>query len=186
MAWIDVIDEDAAEGDLAEHYRRILERTGGIGNFSRGFSLRPHMLDAIMTAYFDACFHPDNALPPWFHEAVASYVSVLNGCAFCVAHHNAAILKYAPDRNFALAVIGAIAADAPEKVFDGNELAAMEYVRQLTLDPGSVAEGDIAALRDAGLNDGEILEINTTVGVFAWANRYVSGVGISLEGEKLG
>lgn len=185
MAWIETIAEDAAEGKLAAHYERVRKTSGGIGNFSRGYSLRPHMYEAMIGAYQATCFHKENTLPPWFHEAIATYVSVLNGCAYCTAHHQAAILKHAPNRTFALAVIGALSADDPAHVFDGNELAALFYVRKLTVDPASIEEDDIVVLRDAGLDDGEILEINQTAGVFAWANRYVSGLGISIAGEDL-
>ena len=185
MAWIKTIHEDDAEGDLARIYDGVAKRLGSVGNFGRGFSLKPHMYETFIKAYMDACFHKGNVLPPWYHEAVATYVSVLNGCGFCVAHHAAALLQHCPDEDFALAATGALAADDPGHFFKGKELAGLEYVRQLTLDPGSVEKIDIGDLREAGLSDEEILEINLTAGVFAWANRYVSGLGISIEGETL-
>ncbi|MEM9046657.1 MAG: peroxidase-related enzyme [Pseudomonadota bacterium] len=185
MAWITTIHENDAEGELAKTYETVKKRAGSVGNFGRGFSLKPHMYETFIRAYLDACFHKKNVLPPWYQEAVATYVSVLNGCAFCVSHHAAALLTHCPDRNFALGATGALAADKPERFFSGKELAGLRYARQLTLEPASVEEQDIQALRDAGLNDEAILEINLTAGVFAWANRYVSGLGISIEGDDL-
>ncbi len=41
-------------------------------------------------------------------------------------------------------------------------------------------------MRVAGLNDGEILELNQVAAYFAYANRTVTGLGVSTEGEKLG
>jgi len=41
-------------------------------------------------------------------------------------------------------------------------------------------------LRDGGYNDGEILEANQVIAYFNYANRTVLGLGISLDGEKLG
>ena len=102
MAWIETIHEDDAEGDLAKLYEDVIKRFGSPGNFGRGFSLKPHTFETFMKAYMDACFHKKNALPPWYHEAVATYVSVLNGCAFCIAYHAAALLKHCPDEDFAL------------------------------------------------------------------------------------
>ncbi len=44
----------------------------------------------------------------------------------------------------------------------------------------------MAALRQAGLGDGEILEINQVVSYFAYANRTVLGLGVSTRGDALG
>ena len=45
---------------------------------------------------------------------------------------------------------------------------------------------DIAAMREAGLDDGEILEINQVTAYFAYANRTVLGLGINTEGDIIG
>ena len=72
------------------------------------------------------------------------------------------------------------------QAFSGPALAALEYAAQMTRDPGRIEEGDIEALRQAGLSDGEILEINQVTAYFAYVNRTVLGLGISLDGEVLG
>ena len=49
-----------------------------------------------------------------------------------------------------------------------------------------MSKDDIEALRAAGFDDGEILEINQVTAYFAYANRTVLGLGIGLEGDILG
>lgn len=44
----------------------------------------------------------------------------------------------------------------------------------------------MTALRDAGLNDGEILEINQVASYFAYVNRTVLGLGVTTAGDVLG
>jgi uncharacterized protein YciW len=44
----------------------------------------------------------------------------------------------------------------------------------------------VAALREAGLDDGEILEVNQVVSYFAYANRTVLGLGVDTTGDALG
>ena len=44
----------------------------------------------------------------------------------------------------------------------------------------------IGAMRDAGFDDGEMLEINQVTAYFAYANRTVLGLGIETEGDILG
>lgn len=41
-------------------------------------------------------------------------------------------------------------------------------------------------MRDAGMTDGEVLEINQVVSYFNYANRTVLGLGVSIEGDILG
>lgn len=62
----------------------------------------------------------------------------------------------------------------------------MTYARKLTLTPAKMAETDAQALRKAGWDDGEILEFNQVTAYFAYANRTVSGLGCSTEGDILG
>ena len=52
----------------------------------------------------------------------------------------------------------------------------------------SQAQHDLARerIRDAGLSDGEILEVNQVAAYFAYANRTVTGLGVHTEGERLG
>ena len=69
---------------------------------------------------------------------------------------------------------------------DAREIAGMAYARKLTVDPAGVVESDIIALRDAGLIDGEILEINQVTSYFCYANRTVLGLGCSTEGDVIG
>ncbi len=67
-----------------------------------------------------------------------------------------------------------------------RERLAMGYARKLTEAPASLTEADIAALREAGWTDGEILEINQVSAYFSYANRTVLGLGCSTKGDILG
>ena len=45
---------------------------------------------------------------------------------------------------------------------------------------------DLDRLREAGLDDGEILEVNQVAAYFAYANRTVQGLGVTTQGDMLG
>ena len=59
-------------------------------------------------------------------------------------------------------------------------------MRKLTQAPASVEADAMRALRDAGLDDGKILEINQVASYFAYANRMVLGLGIDTDGDIIG
>ncbi|WP_363322778.1 hypothetical protein [uncultured Litoreibacter sp.] len=60
------------------------------------------------------------------------------------------------------------------------------YAQKLTVSPATMIEVDVAALREEGWDDGQILEINHVTACFTYANRTVLGLGCSLKGDVLG
>ena len=75
---------------------------------------------------------------------------------------------------------------APETVFDKREAAILRYNAKLAEDPKAMSEADIAALREAGVSDTEILEVNQIGANFAYWVRVINGLGIQLGDEKVG
>ena len=103
-----------------------------------------------------------------------------------VAHHFAGLSRLLNDAPKAERVYRALAAGQPEREFPGKQLALLRYVRKLTLAPGEMIEADVGALRDAGCDDGEILEANQVCAYFNYSNRLLNGLGVSTEGDILG
>ena len=62
-----------------------------------------------------------------------------------------------------------------------RERALLVYAIKLTRTPAQVVRDDVEALRQAGLDDGEILDANQVTAYFAYANRVVDGLGVELE-----
>jgi uncharacterized peroxidase-related enzyme len=187
MAYIDVIHPEAAEGKLAELYRRVRGPGGQVDNVLQIHSLRVHSMEGHMALYKSVLHHSGNRLPKWFLESVGVLVSLLNGCDYCVRHHSEGLrrlLKDQPGRFEAL--FAELRSALPGPPFNPAELEALAYVRKLTLTPGAIQQEDIDLLRHRGFDDGEILEINQVASYFAYANRTVAGLGVSVAGEQLG
>lgn len=186
MAWIRTLDYAQSEGKLREIYTRVKGPDDSIDNILKAHSLRPHTLEAHMAVYKYVLHHHANRLPKWFLETVGVYVSLLNGCAYCVDHHSAGLARLLKDEARAAAIGAALRAHRPEDAFSGRELAALRYARALTREPARLALADIDALRANGLDDGEILEVNQVTAYFAYANRTVLGLGVNTKGDILG
>ena len=62
----------------------------------------------------------------------------------------------------------------------------LRYARKLTLAPGTMDESDVQAMRDEGVDDGEILEVNQVCGYFNYVNRSLNGLGVTLKGDVIG
>ena len=185
-AWIEMIGDADAGLDLRQALDRARTPHGTVDNVMRVHSLRPNTMHGHITLYRAALHDDTNTIPTWLQETVSSYVSVLNDCAYSYANHwkNAAHLIGDTDR--AGEIETALQARKPEQAFEGAELALMRYAEKLTLSPGDMVEADVAALRDAGLDDGAILEANQIICYFNYVNRSINGLGVTTAGDIVG
>ncbi len=186
MAWIETIGYDAAKGKLKRLYERIKGPDGKIDNILAAHSLRPHSLDGHMRLYKNVLHHSDNTLPKAYLETIGVFVSILNGCHYCVAHHFAGLQRLLNDDARAAEIRTALDNDTLAGTFEKKELAGLRYARRLTISPKSVSVDDINILSEAGFSDGEILEMNQVTAYFSYANRTVLGLGVTTDGDTLG
>ena len=184
MTWIESISREKATGHLERLYQTYQRPNRTIANIYRAHSLRPHTLEGHTALYRAVLGHADNKLPLWYLEAVGLYVSVLNQCNYCIDHHShAGGLAYPGEAETWRTITDALLADRTDDVFEDKELALLAYAKNLTLDPESLTAVSIDTLRKAGASDSEILEVNQLTSYFAYANRVVLGLGVTLDGE---
>jgi uncharacterized peroxidase-related enzyme len=185
-AWIEMIADADAGGVLKQMYDKVRTPHGTVDNVMRAHSLRPHTMEGHVVLYKSVLHNPNNTLPLWFLEAVASYTSMLNNCAYSLTHHWANCRRLLNDKPRAEKIHAALQADAPGQAFDGKELALLRYTRKLTKDIDSIAKTDFDALKQAGCDDGEILEVNQVCAYFNYSNRLLNGLGVTTEGDVVG
>lgn len=186
MTWINTIAYDDSEGELRKLYDRIKGPGNNVDNIMLAHSLRPHSMQGHMTLYKYVLHHPRNTLPKAYLEVIGVYVSSLNNCDYCVEHHFAGMARLLDDADRAEGIRQALQHRRPEDAFDAGELAGLNYASKLTLTADQVTEADIDALRQAGLDDGQILEINQVTAYFSYANRTVLGLGINTKEDIIG
>ena len=81
MAWITVVDEEAAEGELREIYQAQGEKAGTLANILKVHSLVPRTLSTHM-AFYEAVMHAPGELTRAQREMIAVVVSGLNRCHY--------------------------------------------------------------------------------------------------------
>jgi uncharacterized peroxidase-related enzyme len=186
MSWIDIVTKEQAAGRLGELYERVAGPDGTVDNVLQVHSLRPHTLEGHMALYKSVLHHSGNKLPKWLLETIGVYVSLLNGCTYCVEHHFAGLSRLINSDDRLREIRQALRTGVFEKAFGSREQAVLDYARQLTQSPGEIREASIEEMRAAGLDDGEILEVNQVTSYFAYVNRTVLGLGVTTEGDVLG
>jgi AhpD family alkylhydroperoxidase len=160
MAFIRTVAAAEAQGDLGRLYEQIGKARGGVADIHQVQSLNPPALAAHLELYKAIMFRPSPLSRAW-REAMAVAVSRANQCAYCEAHHGAA-----------LAALGG-APDVPKGL--------LAWAARVARQPERSNEEDIEALRALGLDDRAILDAILTVAYFSFANRLVMATGLELE-----
>lgn len=186
MSWIRTVSVSAATGRLRKLYDQIKGPGDTVDDVMLAHSLRPHALEGHLAIYRSAIHHSGNALPKWVLEMIGVSVSLLNGCDYCEVHHATGLRRLIGSEK-ADPILGALKTGNISAVpVDESYKSALSYAAKLTRTPGDMVEADIEALREAGFDDGEILEINQVTAYFNYGNRTSLGLGASTKNDVLG
>ncbi|MEQ9661699.1 MAG: peroxidase-related enzyme [Parasphingopyxis sp.] len=109
-------------------------------------------------------------------ELIATYVSALNGCDYCVGSHRGA----AEAQGITPLLLDDIVAD-PAAARDAEEAALFALLGTLTHTPSSVRPADVEAVRATGRSDDEIAHAVQVCAFFNGMNRIAEGLGLERE-----
>ncbi|RMG79794.1 MAG: alkylhydroperoxidase [Bacteroidetes bacterium] len=185
MTWIKIIPYLESAGRLRQLFDRVKGPGNNVDNILLAHGLRPHTLKGHMVLYKNVLHHKDNELPKRLLEMIGVYVSALNGCDYCFDHHFEGLKRHLLPTDSPDSLKAALRSDDLE-VCTPKERAVLNYAKKLTLTPAAMQADDLAPLRENGLSDGQILEVNQVVSYFNYANRTVLGLGVNTEGDILG
>lgn len=109
------------------------------------------------------------SLPVALRERIALAIAEFNGCDYCLAAHSYL------GANVARLSVDEINAARDGHSADGRSAAALAFALQVAKKHGKVCDDDLAALRQAGFNEGETVEIVLNVALNVLTN-YVNNV----------
>ncbi|HKL75062.1 MAG TPA: peroxidase-related enzyme [Halanaerobiales bacterium] len=99
-------------------------------------------------------------------------------------HHGAALQKLIRDNKKAKKIFSEVIEDYNSANISKRERSMLCYAEKLTKKPNSVKKEDIKRLKEIGLSDKDILDLNQVVSYFNYVNRIAEGLGIDLEEGK--
>ncbi len=174
MAWIDTVEWADADGPLREAYDWQAAALGAPAEFTMLGSLYPPIVEERLRLY-RTVEHCPSQLTAIERQAAALVTSRLNGTDHCAS----GLRLKLESLGLAAEALDAIDAD-PGNVQIGDERfdAICAYSAKLTLSPASVIRDDVDPLREHGLSDLDILDLNNMVAYYAYINRVVMGLGL--------
>ncbi len=179
MAWIRVVDEQAAGEELRVVFERLKSSRGKVSNILAVHSLNPGAMAAHLDLYMAIMFGR-SGLSREEREVVAVVVSAANGCGYCIAHHAEALHHYWKDRPR----LEAFSEDPQSVDLSPRARALVDYALKLTRRPSDMVAADVESLRGHGLADEDILAVNLVASYFNFVNRIALGLGVEASPEE--
>jgi uncharacterized peroxidase-related enzyme len=122
---------------------------------------------------FNAIMYAPGGLSRAERELASTVVSRVNQCVYCASVHAQRFEQLAKRND----VITEVFADPATAGTTDREKAIVRFAIDLTLEPASLNASHIHALRDQGLDDGQVLDLIHAISIFAWANRLMLNLG---------
>ncbi|MFW6040588.1 MAG: peroxidase-related enzyme [Thermoplasmatota archaeon] len=180
MSWIKEIEENDAKGRLKKVYQKISRDRGKLSNIMKVHSLNPTAMEAHLELYLSIMFK-NSSLTREECEIIGVVVSSVNRCEYCVEHHSQALNHYWKD----MKKVKELIEKYEESKLTKKQSTMVKYVKNLTEEPSSISKRDISELKDVGLTDKNILDINLVASYFNFVNRIALGLGVVLTPEEI-
>ena len=173
---IAVVEEEQATGLVAEAYERYRKHFGrqSVPGILKCFATHPPLLEQMITLASTMLFI-DGHLSRKVKEMIATQVSALNSCPYCLDSH-ASFLQNNGGSNDLLFSLSTGQLDDPS--ITPRERTLLEFVAKVTLESHKISPADINVLTNAGWNQSSIAEAVHVTGLFAFFNRVANAFGL--------
>lgn len=128
---------------------------------------------AVRSPLFNAIMYDPGGLSRAERELGAIGASVVNRCIFCAAVHASRHAQLSKDT----AVTDELFANGEKAKLGPRDQAIFDYAVKLSQSPPAVTDADTARLREAGLDQAEIVDLILSTALFGWANRLMHILG---------
>ena len=177
MPFIQWIDEQDAEGEVAEGYQMYFDRRPDrpqVAEIIKCFSHRPDFMKHVLEFSWKVHFR-DGHLPERVKEMIATLVSGQNRCPYCMNSHAYFLHMHGAD-NTVVAALGR--GEIENAQVTEPEQALLRFTRLLTIEPHRNTAQEVQLLRDCGWSDPQIAEAVYIAAMFAFFNRVANGFGL--------
>lgn len=153
MARIHPVEHESTEGEVRETLDRLKAKHGGLPNLIRTLGQSPVALKSYVGM---GQAIGGGTLRPKLREQIAVGMAGLNACEYCASAHTMIGKQHGLDE-------AELARNLAGDSADERTRAVLTFVRAVVLKRGLVSDEDMALIRGAGFDDGQVLEIVANV-----------------------
>jgi len=168
---LDMPEAEALEPDMERYFEVCREKIGFVPNVLEAFAFSPAKLRNFVNIHNELMLD-DSGLSKLEREMIATVVSSLNHCYYCLVAHGATVRKLSGDP-----VLGELMAMNYRKAeLDERQRAMLDFAVMITERSHEVGEAERQKLRDVGFSDPDIWDIIAVASFFNMTNRMASAL----------
>ena len=175
MSRLPAIQTESANGKAKQLLEAVQARLKITPNMTRVMANSPAVLEAYLQ--FSGAL-AGGTLDPKLREQIALEVGEQNSCQYCVSAHTA---------------IGHMVGLADSEIESARNAtssaprnaAALKFAHTVVASKGQISDADVAAVRSAGFNDGEIAEIIAHVALNIFTNYFNTAAQVEVDFPKI-
>ena len=173
---IPIVEEDTANGAVAKAYADYRERFGRehVPGILKCFATHPPLLEQML-ALASSLLFTESHLSRKAKEMIATYISVLNACPYCLDSHASALRTQGGSAELLSALFSANLQDPSISLKDHRLL---DLVGKITNESYRISPDDINLMTGIGWNEQEIAEAVHITALFACFNRVANAFGL--------
>jgi uncharacterized peroxidase-related enzyme len=171
MANLNMINPDLAQGELKALFAAVAQTFGTVPNFIKAMGNSPALLGGFLGLYGGLS---KGAIDTATAERIALAMAETNSCQYCLSAHTALAQGAGLSAD-------EIAAARHGTSSDARAAAAVVFARSVLDNKGQVTAGEIDAVRQAGYNDEQIVEIIGHVGLNTLLNYFGKATRIDID-----
>ena len=175
MSRLIAIDPASASGKTKDLLTAVKGKLGLVPNMTRVMANSPAVLEGYL-GFSNAL--GGGLLDAQTRERLALVTAQQNQCDYCLSAHTTIgkMVGLNP---------GQIAASRDGKAETPRTAAALVFAQRVVETRGSISDGDLAAVREAGFNDGEIAEILAHVALNIFTNYFNKAAEVDIDFPKV-
>jgi uncharacterized peroxidase-related enzyme len=173
---IPIVEEDAATVAVAEAYADYRTRFGRdqVPGILKCFATHPPLLEQ-MIALASTLLFTESHLSRKVKEMIATYISVLNACPYCLDSHASQLRTQGGSVELLSALLNANLGDPAINL---KERRMLDFVGKVTDESYKISPNDISLLNSVGWDQQEIAEAVHIAALFACFNRVANAFGL--------
>jgi uncharacterized peroxidase-related enzyme len=174
MAFLPVLPEEQASADVKRIYEYATRKWGFLPNYFEALGHEPQLLQDQVNLYTNA-MHEERGLPKILKEEIATVVSGINMSSYCLPAHLEILGRMGMDKSLARR----LSIDYQSAPLEPKVVELLKFCDKLTNHPADMQRADIENLRRVGWNDAAIFDAVLITSLYACANRFSAGLGLT-------
>src|SRR6202790_2180699 len=174
MPFLPVLPEEQASADIRKIYEYVTRRWGFLPNYFQALGHDAQLLQDQVNLYTNA-MNEERGLPKIIKKQNATVLSGINMSSYFLPAHLEILGRMGMDKSLSRR----LSIDYQSAPLDSKVMELLKFCEKLTNRPGDMQRADIENLRQLGWNDDSIFDAVLVTSLFACANRFSAGLGLT-------